>query len=210
MLFLLPNLSFASIDLTATSNQKIVLTPSTGTDKIVDYIVMEKNEDEVVIAFENGLKNIGYFQEMEIEVDVNKNSYNIMNYQEKSQTLPRSTTRSAYVAIITLDPINLELNRTTQSLNWNTSGLVSRNKAAVPKNPSAVGTHWYTMWDRWTELRTIDGGRTLVSTNNTKYYNADFLSNNKFTYAEHTISIHATKASAGYVAILTGERSGLL
>ena len=78
--------------------EKINLTPSDVTEKDMGFVSLKKTQSgDNVIFFEKGIENNQIYQEMDVEIDTQKNIYTIKNLRETPLLSTRSSTNSATV-----------------------------------------------------------------------------------------------------------------
>lgn len=139
----------------------------------------------------------------ELEEDLNKLGVDSSEKSKNNEETTLTTSTSTYmgrVAVLTEDPPDWELARTKHGLYWTSDGTTvsyyNRELDCWAANPSPIDTHWYVSSCKYTDLKTIDGGRTIVSSASSSYYNYDFMDDSLRTDVTHEISIHGYKSGS--------------
>jgi len=190
--------------------------------KQVEYYSLNNLETLVITGEREAGSGISVY---DIELDLTTQSYTttqvtgdelqaVLDSIANEQDSITNTVKTIYavgVIVTTLDPVNEPLTETRQKLYWSSDGTYSyfegRSRSAWAAYPTAFGTHWFINEDKWTELRYLDGNRTVLSSNYASYYNYDFAFNNLRTDVSHAISIEGYRTGS-YKIYTTTEKSG--
>lgn len=204
----------------------IELSASEQSDKYFEEVKYYSTGDVQTVIIKGSVKNkddgIAVY---DIELDLTNKTYtstrakgaelqSVIESLAMEKDFKLNSTMNTYsigVTVLTVDPVNEPLCETGQMLFWSSDGTYSyfdkRKKFAWAANPTRFNTHWFVEEDEWGELRIIDLGRTVLSSNYASYYNFDFGLPNSRTDVYHKITIEGYR-TGDYEIYTTYDASG--